>query len=250
MVKLSIIIPHLNYGRYLKKCLDSVLEQSFEDYEVILVDGGSTDNTYEVLKEYPMVKVLKDIPPMGPVKAVNKGIENMKGEFFAQLNSDCYLAPLMYEQCINILEKNKNLGMVYTSWYIIDDTGKELGVVDQPPKFDRNILLHYNYIDATGMVIRRSCFDKVGLFDERCPMSMDWIMAAKVSKYFDVYFLNKPLFYYRIHPHQITQDPRIIEDNKRAKKIIRKYYRLNTIFMSEIMFVGKRAKKIIRRWLK
>jgi len=249
MVKLSIIIPHLNYGRYLKKCLDSVLEQSFKDYEVILVDGGSTDNTYEVLKEYPMVKVLKDIPPRGPVRAVNKGIEDMRGEFFAQLNSDCYLDPLMYEQCINILEKNENLGMVYTSWYIIDDAGKKLGVANQPPKFDRNILIYYNYIDATGMVIRRSCFDKVGMFDERCPMSMDWIMAAKVSEYFNVYYLNKPLFYYRIHPGQMTQDPRIIEDNKRAKKIIRKHYRLDAIFMSEVMFLCKKAKKIIRVWL-
>jgi len=226
------------------------LEQSFKDYEIILVDGGSTDNTYEVLREYPMIKVLKDIPPMGPVKAVNKGIKNMRGEYFAQLNSDCYLHPLMYEECINILEENKNFGMIYTSWYIIDDSGKQLGVANQPPKFDRNILLHYNYIDSTGMVIRRKCFDKVGLFDERCPLSMDWIMAAKLSRYFEVCHLNKPSFFYRIHPGQITQNPKLIEDNKRAKKIIRKYYRFHDIFVSNLVSICKRAKNVITEGLK
>jgi glycosyltransferase involved in cell wall biosynthesis len=224
MVKLSIIIPHLNYGRYLKQCLDSALAQNFKDYEIILVDGGSTDNTYDVLKDYPMVTVLKDVPPKGPVRATNKGIDIMKGEYFIQLNSDCYINPEMYQECVEILDKNPDIGMVYTGWFIIDDDGKQTGIGNQPAKFDRNLLLQYNFIDAAGMMLRKTCFDKVGKFDERCPFSMDWLMAAKVSKFFGVYFLNKPLFAYRVHSGQITQNPKLIEDNNRAKKIMRDYY--------------------------
>ncbi len=250
MVKLSIVIPNLNYGRYLKQCLDSVLAQTFKEYEIILVDGGSTDNTYEVLKNYPMVKILKDIPPAGPVKAVNKGIEVMNGEYFAQLNADCYLHPTMYEECINILEENKNLGMVYTSYYIIDDIGKQLGIAKQPSKFDRNFLLRYNYIDSTGMVIRRNCFDKVGKFDERCPLTMDWIMAVKVSRYFGVHYLNKPLFYYRVHSGQITQSPKLGENAKRAKKIMREYFGFDAVIVAYTMDSYNRAKNRVYKWFK
>lgn len=249
-IKLSIIIPHLNYGRYLRKCLESVLTQTFKQYEVILVDGGSTDNTYEILKDYPMVKVLRDVPPTGPVRAVNKAIATMKGEYFAQLNSDCYLHPTMYEECVGVLEENENLGMVYTSWYIIDDTGKLLGMAHQPTKLKRQILLNRNYIDSTSMVIRRTCFDLIGTFDERCPLSMDWLMAAKLTKFFEVAYLNKPLFYYRVHAGQITQNPKSIADNRRAKQIMRAYFSRRDILAARMSQVYGRAKRLAWRVLK
>ncbi len=223
MTKLTVVIPHLNYGRYLKECLDSLTSQTFQDYEAILVDGGSTDNTFQILKDYSMVKVLEDIPPQGPVKAVNKGIHIMKGEYFSQLNSDCRLHPTMYEDCLKVLEENECLGMVYTSWRRIDDQGLFLGYAKQPPKFNRDLLLQGNFIDATSMVIRRACFDKVGVFDSRCPWSMDWLMAAKISSVFPVAFLNSALFDYRVHGGQITE-VKSAEEFVKAQKIVRSYY--------------------------
>jgi len=246
MVKLTIVIPHLNYGRYLKECLDSLISQTFQDYEVILVDGGSTDNTFQVLKDYPMVTVLHDIPPEGPVKAVNKAIRVMEGEYFTQLNSDCRLKPTMYEECLKVLELDRSLGMVYTSWYIINDSGKHLGTAKQPANFDRDLLLQGNFIDATSMVIRRECFDVVGMFDERCPWSMDWLMAVKISSVFPIRFLNKPLFDYRVHGGQITET-KSAKETAKVLKIIRDYYGLKPRLKAD---VTKTFRNFVRKLLK
>lgn len=244
MVKLTVVIPHLNYGRYLGECLDSLVSQTFQDYEVILVDGGSTDDTFRVLKDYPMVKVLQDIPPEGPVNAVNKAIQVMEGEYFSQLNSDCRLDPAMYEECLKILELDKSLGMVYTGWNIIDDSGKRLGTAKQPGSFNRDLLLRGNFIDATSMVIRRECFDVVGVFDERCPWSMDWLMAAKLSSAFPVLFLDKPLFDYRIHSGQITETKSANESAK-ALKIIRDYYGFTSRLKADVARTMRRLARTL-----
>lgn len=220
----------------------SLEAQTFKDYEAILIDGGSTDNTFDVLKDFPKVKVLHDVPPQGPVKAVNKGISAMRGEYFNQLNSDCRLAPTMYEECLDVLERNRNLGMVYTGWYRIDDSGKRLGGAWQPKKFNRNLLLEGNFIDATSMVIPKVRFDVVGLFDERCPWNMDWVMAVKISSAFPIAFLDKPLFDYRIHEGQITQIKSASEHEK-VLKIVRSYYSFDVRLKASLKGI---ARKVLR----
>ena len=247
MVKLSVIIPHLNYGRYLKECLDSLDLQTFRDFEVILVDGGSKDSTFEVLKDYSWVKVLSDVPPQGPVKAVNKGILAMKGGFFHQLNSDCVLEPTMFEDCMAVHERYPNLGFVYTGWRIINDDGETVGFAKQPKQFNRNLLLRGNFVDASSMIIQRECFTRLGDFDERCPWSMDWLMAAKTSEFYPVRFIDRPLFRYRVHKGQITETKSQKEAGK-ASKIIRGYYSWDVRLKSDLtVFARKVGKELLRR---
>ncbi len=242
MVKLSVVIPHLNYGRYLQECLDSLDVQTFRDFEAILVDGGSTDCTFEVLRDYPWVKVISDVPAQGPVKAVNKGILQARGRYFHQLNSDCVLEPTMFEECMSILEPHPSVGFVYTSWKVIDDEGNMIGLAKQPKRFNRNLLLRGNFVDASSMVMWKGCMSSLGLFDERCPWSMDWLMAAKVSQYYGVRFLDRPLFRYRVHKGQITETKSQKEAGK-ALKILRGYYGWHELLESDLKGLARKVGK-------
>lgn len=233
MVTLSVVIPNLNYGRYLDQCLTSLFNQSFQDFEVILADSGSTDETFEVLKKFPKVKVVMDVPAKGPVHAVNKAVAIMQGKFFVQLNSDCWLKPEMYQRCISEFERNPALGFVYTGYSVVDDNGNLLNDACLP-RFNRNILLERNFVDSSAMMIKKTCFDTLGVFDEKYQWTMDWIMAAKLSQKYPVKFIDEALFFYRVHGKQITADPRAKVYAELAKQKIKAYYPKRVVFYYDL----------------
>jgi hypothetical protein len=152
----------------------------------------------------------------------------------------------MFEECMEILEPHPELGFVYTGWKIIDDDGNVVDFARQPKRFNRNLLLRGNYIDASSMVMWKGCMAYLGLFDERCPWSMDWLMAAKVSQYYGVRFLDRPLFRYRVHKGQITESKSQKEAGK-ALKIVRGYYSWDERLKSDLkVAVRKFGKRLIR----
>jgi len=218
--KLSIIIPHLNYGRFLPQLLDSIFNQTFKDFEVILVDGGSTDNTFEVLKNYPDVKVIHDITKQHIPHAVNMGILESQGEYLNIACSDCYFEPIFLEECVKVLDNSDSLGFVYTTGYFIDENDKKFGLMhaSKHKHFDRDKLLsHGNYIDLMSGVFKRECLSKVGYFDESLPYHFDWLMWIRISRYYGVYFINKPLMNFRLHKTQRLKDREFLLDYLSAK---------------------------------
>jgi alpha-1,3-rhamnosyltransferase len=218
-MKLSVVIPHLNHAKYLKDCLDSIRRQTFKDFEVILVDGGSTDDTFRILEDYPEIKVLKT--NLNVPQALNKGIDIMTGDYFTQVNSDDILLPHMFETCMDEFKKDSSLGMVYTGWFYIDEENKVVGVpVFQPFVFDRNLLLKGNYIDSVGTVVPKKVLLEVGKFDERILYYVDWILAVKISKNYPVKYIEKPLFYYRKYPPNNPRYHLYDQEYKIARKII------------------------------
>ncbi|CAM3726807.1 glycosyltransferase family 2 protein [Mesobacillus zeae] len=110
----SIIIPAYNTGKYIKKCLDSVLNQSFKDFEVIVVDDCSTDNTVELVEDYhdPRIKIYENEKNSGPSFSRNRAIQLAQGEYIAILDSDDWWAPNRLEELIGFM-KVKNADMVF-----------------------------------------------------------------------------------------------------------------------------------------
>lgn len=200
MPKISIIIPCYNYGRYIMETLDSVWQQTFRDYEVLIVDDGSTDAyTLQILREietrFPDVQIVRQ-KNGGPAKARNMGVKNARGEFFLPLDADDIIHPQMLARCFAEIQKDEKIGMVYTDTMIFGDFN---GVLIRP-EFDLYRLLIRNFIVVSSL-IRKKAWEDVGGYDENmCGGYEDWEFYIRLSKIgYEGRLIKEPLFFYREH---------------------------------------------------
>lgn len=209
MFKVSVIIPTYNRARYICRAINSVLDQTFTDYEIIVVDDGSTDNTREVLAPYGGKIVYIPQTNQGVSAARNKGIEQAKGEYIAFLDSDDYWMPEKLIEQVKILDANPRVGIVYCRMPIINAKGEKIGM--KPAGVSgRNLqeLLEVGGdIPTSTVMIRRECFSKAGMFDRTLSMGEDMEMWMRTAQFYDLYEIeNKVLAHYCRHTEQVTQD--------------------------------------------
>lgn len=200
MPKVSIIIPCYNYGRFLMETLDSVWQQTFRDYEVIIVDDGSTDTyTREVLadieKKFPDVRIIRQ-ENGGPAAARNMGVRQSRGDYFLPLDADDLIHPETLAICLRAIESDESIGMVYTDTQIF---GNFTGTLIRP-EYDFYRLLIRNYIVVSSL-IRKNVWEDVGGYDVNMHGGYeDWEFYIRVGKAGYVgKLVKRPLFYYRDH---------------------------------------------------
>jgi glycosyltransferase involved in cell wall biosynthesis len=201
MPKVSVIIPAYNYADYTVNAVESVLAQTFHDYEIIVVNDGSTDETEKKLRRFIADRRIIYIyqENHGVAHARNTGIKNSFGEYVAFLDCDDLYMPDKLERSVQALDKNQSLSFIYTPVLFVSESGRTLGRDREKcysgKVFDRLIL--NNFIRNSTAVIRRHCFDKIGLFDEALFYTADWEMWLRVSSIFGVGYIGAPLSKYR-----------------------------------------------------
>lgn len=173
---ISVIIPVYNAEKYLSAAVESVLTQTIQPLEVILVDDGSTDNSIEVAKKYiPKVQLILQ-ENKGISGARNTGIKNSKGELFAFLDNDDIWPEDHIEKLLNLLQSNKELHMAfgYVQQFVSED------VEDSKRRIPEGHEIMPGYV-AGASLTKREVFDKVGLFDEELTLAeyIDWFSRAK-----------------------------------------------------------------------
>lgn len=188
--KISILMSVCNGEKYLKKAIDSILEQSFRDFEFIIVDDGSCDNTLEILKDYAekdsRIEIIKNEKNIGLTKSLNKAIQEAKGEYIARMDADDIALPERLKEQIEFLEKNPEIGLLGTGYYEIVDN-KIISKKYFPPTDEklRKILIKYNPFFHASVMLRKSVIQKVGLYDECFKRAQDyelWFRIAAESK--------------------------------------------------------------------
>ncbi len=224
MAKVSVIVTAHNYGKYLPQALDSVLKQNYDSYEIVVVNDGSTDDTAEILSEYwkkypDKVKVVT-LSGVGLAKAANVGVKESRGKYIIRLDADDYFDENILLVEANILDKNKNIHMVYPDYYRINKYGEIIDsyrlqkVNDEVKLLDRSPL-------AAGAMFRRKCFEALGGYNERLRYQEDYDFWIRFIDKFNVYNVNLPLLYYRKHDGSMSRN---FDGRMKARRYVKKKF--------------------------
>jgi glycosyltransferase involved in cell wall biosynthesis len=185
----SIVTPSLDQARFLEATVRSVADQDYPAIEHIVVDGGSTDETLDLLRAHPELTWSSE-PDEGQADAVNKGFRRASGEILGWLNSDDVYLPRAISRAVDALLAHPDCGMVYCNFLEIDQTGAEIARAEAPG-FDLDRLVNSrNYILQPTVFIRRAVLDDVGYLDPSYRYTMDWDLWIRIGKRHPVLYVD------------------------------------------------------------
>lgn len=192
--RVSIVTPSLNQGRFLRYAIESVLAQSYDRVEYLVVDGGSTDETLEVLRSYgDRVRWISE-KDHGQSDAINKGFRRTRGEVIGWLNADDVLQPGAIERGVRELEEHPSVALVYGRGCLLDDAGVETGPFAGIEPFNLWRLLYgLDYILQPATFFRRDAFEAIGGLDANLHYAMDWDLWIRLAAVADVRFVDQVL---------------------------------------------------------
>ena len=192
--RVTIVTPSLNQGRYLRHALDSVLGQDYPRLESVVVDGGSSDGSLEVLRSYGERISWISEPDRGQSDALNKGFRRARGEILAWLNADDELAPGAVGRAVETLRARPEAGLVYGRGEILDEDGRVMRPFAEIEPFSLWRLLHYlDYVLQPATFFRAAALERAGPLDERLCWAMDWDLWIRLAAEAEVVFVDEVL---------------------------------------------------------
>jgi glycosyltransferase involved in cell wall biosynthesis len=208
----SVIIPAYNAARTLETTVQSVYGQSLQDFEIVIVDDGSKDNTLEVARRIAAsdsrIKVVAQ-SNSGAAAARNAGIKAATGEYVAFLDADDLWLPQKLERQIALLNSEKDAAAVQTGAYYVNDDLEVLSV--RPCVIPEDVLLEtllFRSFPAlmSTLLVKRSAFDKIGLLNTKLVILEDWELAIRLSRFCNLKSIEEPLALYRNYPGNRSRD--------------------------------------------
>jgi len=203
----SIIITSYNYERYIKECIESCLYQTFDDYEIIVIDDGSTDNTNNILVNYyenEKIKIFNNTNG-GIENASNFGINKAQGKYIVRVDADDILDKNFLKKLTSIIE-TKDIAFIYSNYWIINEYSNIIKEVILPNFSISEIIKRGDFL-ATGTLYKKEIIQKIGYYNERnknCGLENYELILKLLLENNKGYLVNKPLFYYRRHSSNIS----------------------------------------------
>jgi glycosyltransferase involved in cell wall biosynthesis len=238
MPKVSVIIPTYNRPGMLCEAIESVLSQTYKDYEIVVVDDGSTDNTKEVVKKYGDKLRYFYQNNQGPSAARNQGVDRSSGAYLAFLDDDDLWLPNFLETHVRTLDEEGDLAFVCSGAYVVNETGKQIDIWKMRASNSFLDLYHMNFVLTLTVLLRRQCFDAVSGFDRRFKICQDYDLWLRLAMKYKFRYQDMLLAKYRLHKGNISKNL-VMRGKDHAMILRRKEFIENVGFLKSRLRVAR-----------
>ena len=203
--KISVIMSVYNGEKYLREAIESILNQTFTDFEFIIVNDGSTDNSLEIIKSYndERIKIINNEKNIGLTKSLNKALAQARGEYIARQDADDISLPSRFEEQIKYLEEHPDVVLLGTSSYNIDESGKIIGKKIALAKPTMGNLFKENQFIHGSVMFKKEVVDELGYYNELFNYSQDYELWLRIANHYPVRNLTQRLYKSRSHSENI-----------------------------------------------
>lgn len=209
MIKVSVITPAYNAGKYIRETIESILNQTFSEFEFIIIDDCSTDNTWEIIREYEAkdsrIRAIKNEYNLGIAGNRNKGLHLAQGEYIVWQDADDISLPTRVEKQLRFLEEHPKIGIVGGFLQFFDENGEHgFRKYDAEDADLRKKIFRYSPVAQPAAMIRKKCLDEAGEYDLKYPPAEDLDMSFRIGKHHEFANLQETVVKYREHPTSAT----------------------------------------------
>ena len=208
-LKISVITVSYNQGRFIEENIVSVLNQNYENFEHIIIDACSKDNTLDILKKYDHLKWTSE-PDKGQSDGLNKGFRKATGDLIVWLNSDDVMCEGAFEVLNKFFTENPDKSVVTGNQVFINGNSEVVNIVKAEPfSYDRLLNTRYCSVMQNSTVFRKSVLDKVGLLDETSHYTMDLDLFIRIAKEYTSYIIDADIAKFRVWEESKTTTSQI-----------------------------------------
>lgn len=202
---ISVLMPVYNNYKFLDASIKSILNQTYKDFELIIINDGSTEPIEDILNSYKdsRIKIFKNKKNIGLTKCLNRCLDISSGEYIARQDSDDISKPTRFEEQLRLFIEE--IGLVTTYAYAVNEKGKRIPnpYLDKSSRVNSGDIMKGNYLVGPSAIYSREVFKKIGYYDDNIYISQDYNYWIRLLKFFKVKILPKELYIMRKHSNSV-----------------------------------------------
>lgn len=241
-IKVTVLMSVYNGGRYLREAIGSILNQTFRDFEFLIINDGSTDSTREIISSYDdyRIRLINNEVNIGLTKSLNKGLAAAKGKYIARMDADDISLPTRLQKQVEFLDEHFTVGLVGTAVVQIDEKGRtvvEIPLLTESAKIQEELLFGNQFCHGSIM-FRKECVEKAGKYREEFKYAQDYDLYLRMAEYYELSNLNDFLYKWRLVVNSISVSRKLKQD--RYAILARKCAKERKIGKEKIVFSRQR----------